>query len=186
MLTVADAFEAMIADRPYRVGRTEEEGIEELQRCSGEQFDPALVDPFVEVMEERLAEGEVGLPVSLADVQPDEVRAIFVAICEGMITSFRKLGGPRLAANVEQELNLAFKEATFPIKVSSGRLSVQFSGEATIEEEIEAMQHALRIVDQTMGRMSGHTLVDHFYADAVGGLSDRMRRLAHSLDLYIS
>ena len=186
VLTVADAFEAMIADRPYRAGRSEEEGIIELQRCSGEQFDPGLVDPFVEAMARRFAEGEVGLAVSLDDVQPDEVRAIFVAICEGMINSFRKLGGPRLAANVEQELNLAFEEARFPVEVSSGRLTVHFDGDATMDEEIKAMQHALRIVDKTMGRMSGHTLVDHFYSDAVAGLSDRMRRLAHSLDLYVS
>jgi len=46
ILAVADAYEAMIADRPYRTGLPPEDACAELARCAGTQFDPAVVDAF--------------------------------------------------------------------------------------------------------------------------------------------
>ena len=43
MILVADAFEAMTSDRPYRAGRPEQEALAELERCAGTQFDPECV-----------------------------------------------------------------------------------------------------------------------------------------------
>jgi diguanylate cyclase (GGDEF)-like protein len=47
---VADAFCAMTADRPYRKARSPEGALEELRRCSGTQFDSAVVDVVVTVI----------------------------------------------------------------------------------------------------------------------------------------
>jgi HD-GYP domain-containing protein (c-di-GMP phosphodiesterase class II) len=47
ILAVADAYEAMIADRPYRAGMPESEARAELLRCAGSQFDPEVVDAFL-------------------------------------------------------------------------------------------------------------------------------------------
>ncbi len=47
ILAVADAYEAMIADRPYRVGMSAEDARSELVRCSGTQFDPDVVEAFL-------------------------------------------------------------------------------------------------------------------------------------------
>jgi diguanylate cyclase (GGDEF)-like protein len=47
ILAVADAYEAMIADRPYRGGRPHEDAIQELERCAGTQFDAAVVRAFI-------------------------------------------------------------------------------------------------------------------------------------------
>jgi diguanylate cyclase (GGDEF)-like protein len=44
IILVADAFEAMTADRPYRRARPVLEALAELDRLSGTQFDPACVD----------------------------------------------------------------------------------------------------------------------------------------------
>jgi diguanylate cyclase (GGDEF)-like protein/putative nucleotidyltransferase with HDIG domain len=44
IIAVADAFEAMLADRPYRRGRPVDEALGELDRCSGTQFDPRVVE----------------------------------------------------------------------------------------------------------------------------------------------
>jgi diguanylate cyclase (GGDEF)-like protein len=44
IILVADAFEAMTADRPYRRARPVHEALAELDRLSGMQFDPACVD----------------------------------------------------------------------------------------------------------------------------------------------
>jgi len=62
ILAVADAFDAMITDRPYRAARTEEEAVEELIRCAGSQFDPAVVGAFLRAREK-------GFPAELPKTQ---------------------------------------------------------------------------------------------------------------------
>jgi putative nucleotidyltransferase with HDIG domain len=49
---VADAFDAMISDRVYRAGRSYEEAAEELDRCTGQHFDPEIVRAFHRVPRE--------------------------------------------------------------------------------------------------------------------------------------
>lgn len=46
IITIADAFEAMTADRTYRDKISKEEAMEELKRCAGTQFDPDIVKIF--------------------------------------------------------------------------------------------------------------------------------------------
>ncbi len=52
IVSVADAVEAMSSDRPYRKARSIEYIIEELQRCSGTQFDPQVVEVAVKILNE--------------------------------------------------------------------------------------------------------------------------------------
>jgi diguanylate cyclase (GGDEF)-like protein/putative nucleotidyltransferase with HDIG domain len=47
ILAVADSYEAMTSDRPYRDAMSPEDAQEELQRCAGSQFDPRVVDAFI-------------------------------------------------------------------------------------------------------------------------------------------
>jgi HD-GYP domain-containing protein (c-di-GMP phosphodiesterase class II) len=47
IISVADAFDAMTTNRPYRKKRTAEEAVQELKRCSGTQFDPIIVSAFL-------------------------------------------------------------------------------------------------------------------------------------------
>jgi HD-GYP domain-containing protein (c-di-GMP phosphodiesterase class II) len=54
ILTVADAFDAMTTDRPYRKALTLEAAIAELDDNAGTQFDPAIVDIFTSVLEEGI------------------------------------------------------------------------------------------------------------------------------------
>jgi diguanylate cyclase (GGDEF)-like protein/putative nucleotidyltransferase with HDIG domain len=60
ILAVADAYEAMTADRPYRVALAPEDAREELLRGAGSQFDAAVVEAFLAVLDEGVyaAEGE--------------------------------------------------------------------------------------------------------------------------------
>jgi HD-GYP domain-containing protein (c-di-GMP phosphodiesterase class II) len=51
-VSILDAFSAMVADRPYHRGITEDAALAELQRCAATQFDPLLVDRFVAWREE--------------------------------------------------------------------------------------------------------------------------------------
>jgi len=47
ILSICDAYTAMIAKRPYRFEMTKKEAVSELNRCAGEQFDPELVKRFI-------------------------------------------------------------------------------------------------------------------------------------------
>ncbi len=53
ILTVVDSFDAMTSNRPYNVGKSYDEAIIELQKCSFTQFDPDIVEAFIEVVEEN-------------------------------------------------------------------------------------------------------------------------------------
>jgi len=46
IVAVADSFDAMSIDRPYRDGRALEEAYQEILRCSGTHFDPQVVKAF--------------------------------------------------------------------------------------------------------------------------------------------
>lgn len=50
VLTVVDSFDAMTSNRPYNKRKSYEEGIQELRRCSGVQFDPSIAEIFIEVI----------------------------------------------------------------------------------------------------------------------------------------
>jgi putative nucleotidyltransferase with HDIG domain len=54
VLAVADSYDAMVCDRPYRTGRTPAEALKEVERCSGTQFDPEVVTAFRAVMRHQL------------------------------------------------------------------------------------------------------------------------------------
>lgn len=48
VLAVADAFDAMTSDRPYRPALSEPLAVDEIERCAGTQFDPDVVAVFAE------------------------------------------------------------------------------------------------------------------------------------------
>ncbi|MGB4592624.1 MAG: HD domain-containing phosphohydrolase [Coriobacteriia bacterium] len=186
VLTVADAYEAMIADRPYRRGRSEQDAVLELRRCSGSHFDPRVVDAFIHVLEEKpdiLIQGDDS---RIRDLEPEEMRAVFVALCDGMFGNFRKLGGPRLAANLEQEINARFAVEGLPYSLNAGHLVADDDGEFTTEVRIERMRRAMGAISTFIERTSGASLVSHFYAEALEALPERMRQSAESLGLHVS
>jgi putative two-component system response regulator len=53
IIAVADSFEAIVSDRPYRKGMTMPEAVEEIMNSSGTQFDPEIVAVFKRVMEKH-------------------------------------------------------------------------------------------------------------------------------------
>ena len=52
VISLTDAYDAMTSTRSYRVGLSVEEALEEIERHSGTQFDPELVDVFIQHIRE--------------------------------------------------------------------------------------------------------------------------------------
>lgn len=53
IFTIADTYDAMTTDRPYRKALSDSYAINEIKRCSGTQFDPEIVDAFFTIPPER-------------------------------------------------------------------------------------------------------------------------------------
>ena len=50
IVSIADTFDAMTTNRPYRKALTTEESLKEIEKCKGTQFDPELADIFVNMV----------------------------------------------------------------------------------------------------------------------------------------
>ena len=61
VLAVADAFDAMTSDRPYRRALTQGHAVAELERCAGTQFDPDVVAVFAEAWRQGAFETSAGI-----------------------------------------------------------------------------------------------------------------------------
>jgi putative nucleotidyltransferase with HDIG domain len=65
---VADAFDALTSDRPYRAGGSVDEALDELRAHAGSQFCPRVVDALVQVCREE--------PHVLGDTHAELVREV--------------------------------------------------------------------------------------------------------------
>ena len=54
IIRVADSFDAMVTDRPYRKALIQHQALLELKNGKGTQFDPKVVDLFLEAYREGL------------------------------------------------------------------------------------------------------------------------------------
>jgi PAS domain S-box-containing protein len=78
IISVVDAFDAMVSNRSYRAAKSVDEAVAELERCSGTQFDPMLVKEFVPICRNMVGnvipdEEKVRMP---ADVVAEKSRAM--------------------------------------------------------------------------------------------------------------
>jgi diguanylate cyclase (GGDEF)-like protein/putative nucleotidyltransferase with HDIG domain len=62
IIGVAEAYHAMLADRPYQAARSKEEALAELARCAGTHFDPRVVVAALAVLARELAPREAPEP----------------------------------------------------------------------------------------------------------------------------
>ncbi|MEA3361120.1 MAG: response regulator [Thermodesulfobacteriota bacterium] len=64
ILSIADSFDAMTSDRPYRKGMGTEKAKQILVKEKGGQFDPYLVDIFIKYLEEKASGAATSMPDS--------------------------------------------------------------------------------------------------------------------------
>jgi diguanylate cyclase (GGDEF)-like protein len=74
ILAVADAYEAMTSDRPYRRALPLEQARAELRRCAGTQFDAAIVAVFERILDRTAAPFQATLSAAAAVNAPNSPR----------------------------------------------------------------------------------------------------------------
>jgi putative nucleotidyltransferase with HDIG domain len=52
IIALADTFDAMTSERPYRSALSTKEAIQEITRCKGTQFDPHLAESFIKIIDQ--------------------------------------------------------------------------------------------------------------------------------------
>jgi len=53
IISVADAYDAILSDRPYRVATDDKKAVQELASCSGKQFDPLVISAFLDAVRKQ-------------------------------------------------------------------------------------------------------------------------------------
>ena len=71
IFAIADSMDAMLSDRPYRKALPMSYAREEIQRCSGTQFDPKVAEVFLSIPENHWKElrESLGSPFRLAHLK---------------------------------------------------------------------------------------------------------------------
>jgi len=79
IVALADAYDVIVRGRPYQAPRSHRHAVMELIRCSGSQFDPALVPLFIEETERVEAGAPAPVPLPPAALLGRELAVFSVA-----------------------------------------------------------------------------------------------------------
>ncbi len=118
ILSIADAFDAMVSDRVYRRGRSREEACAELRRCAGTQFDPKLVEYLISEVLTRKQEQQ---PAHALAVSKQTALRIGRQI-ESLANALDARDTTRLAAMASRLSNTASTNGIKPIAEVANRL----------------------------------------------------------------
>jgi putative nucleotidyltransferase with HDIG domain len=67
IIAVADAYDAIVTDRPYRKGRAPWQAIKEIEQAAPEQFDPKVVEVLARVMSNMVEEQDADAPPEVGE-----------------------------------------------------------------------------------------------------------------------
>ncbi len=118
ILGIADAFHSMVSERPYRWATSYADACMELRRCAGSQFDPDLVEHFIEVVlarDESRRDENVPIPNSIRLEIGREVEKLFVAVNTSSLGSL-SLSADQLVAKATKYGLIQIAEAALEIE----------------------------------------------------------------------
>jgi diguanylate cyclase (GGDEF)-like protein/putative nucleotidyltransferase with HDIG domain/PAS domain S-box-containing protein len=133
ILTIADAYDAMVSDRVYRKAMSQEDAFAELRRCAPEQFDPELIERFIDAVASR----DAGRPVSDVDASTDIVLNLGLAV-ERLMAALDINDLKMLEAMADRLGDLARYQEWAEIAEASTRLVSSIGDEQDVEDLLAA------------------------------------------------
>ncbi len=140
ILAVADAFDSMTHESVYRTARSQAEAFAELRNCAGSQFDPQVVERFIQAVADRHS----GL------CEPAEIRVNRDVACD-------------IGSQIERLVNAIDQQDMDRMKVLAGRLKSTASGHglAVLTERAAALEASVDNSSDAVGVLeSAYELIE--------------------------
>ncbi len=144
ILSLADAFDAMVSDRVYRKGRSPEEAFVELRRCAGIQFDPDLTERFIDSV---LASDDNRTKVEQG-ISKQTALAVGLQI-ESLVTAMDRQDAPAIVIQAGCLKRMATQYGVGPIAVCAERLEQLAAGESDLVELVQLTNELLELCRST-------------------------------------
>lgn len=149
ILAVADVFETLTANRPYREVLPFEEAVDEIVNCSGTQFDPEVVAAFNEVIKpsmidfDRLRDTRVG-HISKSD-EALGLRTAYISLGEGLMQHYVESCGHDANQEITDELNRYFAYRGWDVSANGQRIIFGINENRCIEDQTDFYIEALKL-----------------------------------------
>jgi diguanylate cyclase (GGDEF)-like protein len=125
IVAIADAYDAMINDRPYKRAMSHDQAIAELRRHSGTQFDPELVSLFCDLYAAHAPKPD---PTVLAMTEHDPAAQLVVPGSASRTTTIRRAPRPKSvpsAAPSPMQATIAASDSTAMAAEGSASVELQ-------------------------------------------------------------
>ena len=198
LLAIADAFDAMSSLRPYRKPLTKVEILKEMEKQKGIQFDPFLLDIFLNAF--TIEEGssfrkkarestlkmisEGGEKISLFDlaVCPDAINMgavedIIRKITENILHNSRLLVGDRLSRQVENKLNAISVQSGLPYRLNKGKMEISIDESRGVVELVKTFDGYQAQMYSTILQTIGYKLGDCLISENLEVLTEEEKAL---------
>lgn len=141
VLAIADAYDSMTSDRVYRRGRSRNDAFDELRRGSGTQFDPDLVERFIDAIEaaEKPENPASTRSAAMVCVSADLARLTSAATLQDRSLLKLMLGRVKIAARTDGMASVAKLAAR--LESDADLLQNDLDG---MKEEIDQLVHLCR------------------------------------------
>ena len=200
ILAVADAFEAMTSNRPYRHRQSQQSALETLLAGRGTQFDPQVVDAFIRSMETRLR-GALPHPEAVSFPRTDDAGQspmwhLYAREVALIYELFRDTGAvlnlPALLERIQNVLGQQMPDCHFTIEILPASVHMGPRAVELADAEKEAGREQQESAEERLYPLSldGQVLaVLHVTTTRPGGLSEEdstlLRQIAPQLALLI-
>ncbi len=152
IIAVADAYDAMTTDRPYRHALPDDVALSELIKGKGKQFDPDIVELFIQLHDDGLVQHvREMVPSSLSFRSPEIMEKVFKTLdsymfavidVNGMYYINSKYGkhiGDKLIDMALKELRNNFGQISEIGRLDGDHIAVLFAGKYPSRDEIEGV-----------------------------------------------
>lgn len=146
ILAIADAFDSMTSDRPYRKALSQQDAFAELRQCAGSQFDPHLVERFITMIQAKSHTDR------LTSEEPEISRTTALGIgqqIERLIDALERQDFEGMQALAERLHSLAEQDGLEAFAEKSGRLQESIVSDGDLLDILDSATELIELCRST-------------------------------------